>query len=1068
MADPKKLLGGLGKVRERLLSGDELTAAQRADAGRKAAELIKAQEQVKASEALGQLMEKGMKRTTTTQADRTRVGGGNIGGASFPAISQADPAYAGKVWGVMDEGTAARLKNLTDPDTAWTTMLGSANQLKTNPIVFDKLKRQFIASMKQGNLSPELEAKINHNLALTFGEGASIRDPKIWSQADTFDKRAALADLMMGQGIAPKKGGLALGGEKSGKGVIFKPTDTLKRETEPSLLHTEHGGDIPTFAAGPRLFKLEKESEYRPDLHPGFPTLLRGEDLGFSMKPTPTEVYLPDWHKKFKKNNPERYPPFKTEKQGGPGYYDLALGVKGEGLPSQDLNDEYIRHLLREGFKKGGAVSIEEADQRLKEAIQKRMAKGGRVNIEESDAKLKAAIQARMGMAQGGEVGFKKIEFMDKGGKVGKLAQGVASVGKRLLADAPVESPAAKQMRLNMMPTARIGLEAPGILIPSKMNNVREAVRNMKGNYGARRVERAADEIPNLEKMYQEDALKEAFTGDNASAMITLSPAEFERYAAELTKRSSVGPKMAELAKQGDIDKMTVPTDEYIKHLQRLQGGFDDVPYLNLFKDEVGIPANPKITGHEGRHRSRALAESGAPSSLVKINPRGDLREGLPRRTQEDFIEALKEELELSNRLVVPESEPYFRRPDVKFPDVYAEGGGAFKKIQFMSDGGVLHMADAGKVVRGMAQVGKRLLQDLPVAPKVKPPSDNVANVRQANFQYPKTVGNQTVGIDKLSGGVRMSDPNEVKRVKALADQIASPEGYISRIIVDHNNNVIEGQHRLEALRQLGVKDVPVFKIEDLADTMPVSKMEEAMREVGGIRSDHVNQLMQHALDAISEGGIEGARQLNYGGFQKHYDAALNAITSDVKKADGGSVFKKLQFMDKGGITTSAGSFSPEELGVTADDLRLIDDKTLQLMKKNAPATYDWVKQNIKDEASQLKTPRGVKDFGLRVGAQYAGAIPDLINLGLYGIDLAADTNLSSEKPWFGSQQYLEGMEKAGMLGESEFPISETVAGILAPAGLIRRGIKKGAQLYKGKKPEAPKKRRGGLAAMAR
>ena len=509
-----------------------LTAAQRAEAGRKAAELIKAQEQVKASEALGQLMEKGTKRTTTTQSDRTRVGGGNIGGAAFPAISQADPAYAGKVWGVMDEGTAARLKNLTDPDTAWTTMLGAANQLKSNPIVFDKLKRQFLTSMKEGNLPPELEARINHNLALTFGEGASIRDPKIWKQADTFEKRAAIAELLMGQGIAPSKGGVALGGEKSGRGVIFKPTEILKRETEPSLLHGEYGGDVPTYAAGPRLFKIEKESEYRPDLHPGFPTLLRGEDLGFSMKPTPTEVYLPDWHARFKKANPDR----------APGYYDLSLGVKGEGLPSQEINDAYIRHLIREGY------------------------------------------------AEGGPVGY----------GVG----GLAKLAKKVL------------------------------------------------------------------------------------------------------------------------DKSS----------------------------DVGL--------------------------------------------------------------------------------------------------------------------------------KIKPPSDNVVTVRQSNFQYPKTIGNQTVSIDKISGGVRLSDPNEVKRVKALAKKIASPEGYISRIIVDHNNNVIEGQHRLEALRELGVKDVPVYKIEELADTMPVDKMEAAVQGVGAIHSDHVGQIVSHALEHISEEGIDGARQMNYGRFQKHYNAALDAIQS--------------------------------------------------------------------------------------------------------------------------------------------------------------------------------------------
>ena len=347
VAGASPLLGMGARGTKKAAVTTALKAADRAAAGRKAQKLIESQPTVKASEALGQLMEQGFKRTSTTQADRTRVGGGNIGGAAFSAISEADPNYAGKVWGVMDSGTASRLTNLTSPETAWTTMLGSATQLKTNPIVFDKLKKGFVASMKAGNLSPELAEKININLAVTFGEGADIRDPKIWAQADTFEKRAALADIMMGQGLPPSKGGISLGGEKSGKGVIFKPTEILIKETEKALLHPIHGGDAPTFAAGPRLFSLDGTADYRPDLHPGFPTLLGGGDLGVSMQPTPTEVYLPDWHRQFKADNPSRK---------GPGYYDLALGVKGKGLPSQELTDEYIRHLLREGFSEGGEV----------------------------------------------------------------------------------------------------------------------------------------------------------------------------------------------------------------------------------------------------------------------------------------------------------------------------------------------------------------------------------------------------------------------------------------------------------------------------------------------------------------------------------------------------------------------------------------------------------------------------------------------------------------------------------------------------------------------------------------
>jgi hypothetical protein len=61
-------------------------------------------------------------------------------------------------------------------------------------------------------------------------------------------------------------------------------------------------------------------------------------------------------------------------------------------------------------------------------------------------------------------------------------------------------------------------VEAPSIMVPSSLSQLKEAIRQSKGEYGARRVQRAADEIPNLERMYKEQALREAFGGDNAKA----------------------------------------------------------------------------------------------------------------------------------------------------------------------------------------------------------------------------------------------------------------------------------------------------------------------------------------------------------------------------------------------------------------------------------------------------------------------------------------------------------------------------------------------------------------------
>lgn len=347
----KMQAGGIAKTLKKLVgpsaeaAAKEASAAERAAAGRMAADVTKATQPMKMSEALGNLNVEGKGKLKVTQSDRTRVGGGNIGGAMFPGLSQVDPLYEGLVWGVGKKPTASSLINQSDDLTYWSTLLGAEDQLKTNPLVFNKLRKGFVDAMKQGKLSPELEEKINKNLALTFGEGAEIRDPKIWQKANTFDKRAALADVMLGQGIPPGKGGVALGGEKSGKGVIFKPTDILKRETEPLLLHPEHGGDVPTFGVGPRLFQFSGGMKVRPDLHPGFPVLLEGQDMGMVFKPAPGEIAMRDFANRML-----------TERGRNPGYYEWTMGESGKGLPSQLITDEYLTYLQKAGYKKGGKV----------------------------------------------------------------------------------------------------------------------------------------------------------------------------------------------------------------------------------------------------------------------------------------------------------------------------------------------------------------------------------------------------------------------------------------------------------------------------------------------------------------------------------------------------------------------------------------------------------------------------------------------------------------------------------------------------------------------------------------
>jgi hypothetical protein len=222
-------------------------------------------------------------------------------------------------------------------------------------------------------------------------------------------------------------------------------------------------------------------------------------------------------------------------------------------------------------------------------------------------------------------------------------------------------------------------IEAPSVIIPSKINNIKKAVLKSKGDYGARRVERAADEIPNLDKLYKEEALKQAFLGDNAKAMMTMNPEDFEKYAAPLEPRF-MDANSTRYTTSGE--QLTYP--EYMSEYLPNVGAFNDLPFLEINKKIQGLSIPPFISGHEGRHRNRTLAAKGENTGLVQLLPRAELREPFPRHSQEEYIEALKKELEMTNNVVEPQaywnpdvlsSTPQIKRPAIKLPDIYAKGG---------------------------------------------------------------------------------------------------------------------------------------------------------------------------------------------------------------------------------------------------------------------------------------------------------------------------------------------------------------------------------------------------------
>ena len=205
-----------------------------------------------------------------------------------------------------------------------------------------------------------------------------------------------------------------------------------------------------------------------------------------------------------------------------------------------------------------------------------------------------------------------------------------------------------------------------------------------QGTHGAQRVERAADEVPNLENMYDLRALRSAFD-NKTGAVAVINPADFEKYSSPLSS-SNIPPS---------------EIDATVKYLRSV-GKFSDVPNLNFHKhdlDEPIIPGyeeiikrrrTPRIVGHNGRHRSQALTSNGEQSSLVTTSPAWDLHKHLKSKTHPEYLDALHKEMAKTDHMVRPETYEIDgadqHRPAIALPKMFATGGRSVEALDRESD----------------------------------------------------------------------------------------------------------------------------------------------------------------------------------------------------------------------------------------------------------------------------------------------------------------------------------------------------------------------------------------------
>jgi hypothetical protein len=406
------------------------------------------------SEALGNAGAEG-KFLNLTQADRSRVFGPNKGGTGFSGLQLTSLPHkeARTTWGVGKPSHATRLINANDPNTLWSTFIGSPTQHMSNPVTVQRMYEAHRGANPSADLVGKMNAQLNNAIhpktkKPIFPNGIDISDPSSLAQAQTFDQRKAIAQAM------------TIGGEKKGEKATQEAFKVIKEETDPLL------AEAPTYAVGNRLFTIDSETGiYRPDLNEAFPHQVTGEDLGLLFEPAPIELAAPTFVKRFegRKN--------KLDKPQPMGHKDLTATT-----PREFIDEKYLTNLQKEGHKKGGAVSQKETPEEMARfhkrfAMHKaigghvrKMAGGGKVSIFDTPK-----------MASGGRASIfdKPVKQMSKGGSSDEptTKEIAEALGELAVAQGKEEYQSFKKPRA-ATDIANRGILAPALGLPVDLINM--------------------------------------------------------------------------------------------------------------------------------------------------------------------------------------------------------------------------------------------------------------------------------------------------------------------------------------------------------------------------------------------------------------------------------------------------------------------------------------------------------------------------------------------------------------------------------------------------------------------
>jgi disulfide oxidoreductase YuzD len=162
---------------------------------------------------------------------------------------------------------------------------------------------------------------------------------------------------------------------------------------------------------------------------------------------------------------------------------------------------------------------------------------------------------------------------------------------------------------------------------------------------------------------------------------------------------------------------------------------------------------------------------------------------------------------------------------------------------------------------------------------KIKPSSDDINEVARSNDL---TINRklENIPVTEISYTINTNDPYQRTRIDNLKKQIEQNK-YISRIIVDSSNTIIEGQHRFQAIKELGFDSIPAVKLFGIDDYLKDREVIEDLLKKENIHSDHRYQLIQMISEIISDENGNIKELYNYEaprGFERVWNIVIDFI----------------------------------------------------------------------------------------------------------------------------------------------------------------------------------------------